>query len=94
MPSALPPVSYTHLDVYKRQLAGDAPDLDAEADRYRRLLAEGPPVLVALGIGENGHLAFIDPGECDFDDPRDVRIVHLDGACRQQQVHDLSLIHI
>jgi glucosamine-6-phosphate deaminase len=70
------------------ELAGDAPDLDAEADRYRRLLAERPPVLVALGIGENGHLAFIDPGECDFDDPRDVRIVHLDGACRQQQVHD------
>jgi glucosamine-6-phosphate deaminase len=70
------------------ELAGDAPDLQAEADRYRRLLAERPPVLVALGIGENGHLAFIDPGECDFDDPRDVRIVNLDDACREQQVHD------
>ena len=67
------------------ELAGDAPDLDAEADRYRRLLAGRPPV---LGIGENGHLAFIDPGECDFDDPRDVRIVNLDDACREQQVHD------
>jgi glucosamine-6-phosphate deaminase len=70
------------------ELAGDAPDLQAEADRYQRLLAERPPVLVALGIGENGHLAFIDPGECDFDDPRDVRIVNLDDACREQQVHD------
>lgn len=72
------------------ELAGDAPDLDAEADRYQRLLAEQPPVLVALGIGENGHLAFIDPGECDFHDPRDVRIVHLDDVCRRQQVHDGS----
>jgi glucosamine-6-phosphate deaminase len=70
------------------ELAGDAPDPDAEADRYQRLLAEQPPVLVALGIGENGHVAFIDPGECDFDDPRDVRVVHLDDLCRRQQVHD------
>ena len=70
------------------EIAGDASDLAAEADRYQRLLAEHPPVLAALGIGENGHLAFIDPGECDFDDPRDVRIVDLDDACRTQQVHD------
>jgi glucosamine-6-phosphate deaminase len=72
------------------ELAGDAPDLDAEADRYQRLLAEQSPVLAALGIGENGHLAFIDPDECDFNDPRDVRIVHLDDVCRRQQVHDGS----
>jgi glucosamine-6-phosphate deaminase len=70
------------------ELAGDASDLAAEADRYQRLLREHPPVLVALGIGENGHLAFIDPGECDFQDPRDVRIVSLDDVCREQQVHD------
>jgi len=70
------------------ELAGDAADLAAEADRYQRLLREHPPVLVALGIGENGHLAFIDPGECDFQDPRDVRIVSLDNVCREQQVHD------
>jgi glucosamine-6-phosphate deaminase len=70
------------------ELAGDALDLDAEANRYQRLLAEQQPVLVALGIGENGHLAFIDPGECDFHDPRDVRVVNLDDVCRRQQVHD------
>jgi len=70
------------------ELAGDAADLAAEADRYQQLLREYPPTLVALGIGENGHLAFIDPGECDFDDPRAVRIVHLDDVCREQQVHD------
>jgi glucosamine-6-phosphate deaminase len=70
------------------ELAGKANDLEAEADRYARLLADQPPALVALGIGENGHLAFIDPGECDFDDPRGVRVVHLDDDCRLQQVHD------
>ncbi|MFY9727957.1 MAG: glucosamine-6-phosphate deaminase [Bryobacteraceae bacterium] len=70
------------------ELAGDAPDLEAEAARYQRLLAEQPPELVALGIGENGHLAFIDPGECDFEDTHDVRVVNLDELCRRQQVHD------
>jgi len=70
------------------ELAGDALDLEAEANRYQRLLAGQPPVLVALDIGENGHLAFIDPGECDFHDTRDVRVVHLDDVCRRQQVHD------
>lgn len=70
------------------ELAGDVADLEAEANRYAQLLADHPPVLAALGIGENGHLAFIDPGECDFDDPSDVRIVNLDDICRMQQVHD------
>jgi glucosamine-6-phosphate deaminase len=72
------------------ELAGDAADLEAEADRYQRLLLAQPPVLVALGIGENGHLAFIDPSECDFEDPNSVRIVNLDDVCRLQQVHDGS----
>ncbi len=69
-------------------LKGDAPDLDAESDRYASLLREARPCLVALGIGENGHLAFIDPPVCDFHDARDVRPVELDDTCRMQQVHD------
>jgi len=69
-------------------LAGDAPDLDAECERYGGLLRDAQPCLVALGIGENGHLAFIDPPVCDFEDPRDVRPVELDDVCRMQQVHD------
>jgi glucosamine-6-phosphate deaminase len=76
------------------ELAGDAADLEAEANRYQRLLAERPPMLVALGIGENGHLAFVDPGECDFHDPRDVRVVNLDDVCRRQQVHDGAFQHV
>jgi glucosamine-6-phosphate deaminase len=67
-------------------LQGDASDADAEAARYAALLAEYPLDLCCLGIGENGHLAFNDPPVADFEDPRDVKIVELDAACRQQQV--------
>jgi len=41
-----------------------------------------------MGIGENGHIAFNDPHEADFDDPEDVKTVSLDETCRMQQVHD------
>jgi glucosamine-6-phosphate deaminase len=41
-----------------------------------------------LGVGENGHLAFIDPPGCDFADPAMVKVVTLDEACRRQQVAD------
>ena len=70
------------------ELRGDAPDLAAECRRYAELLRDAQPCLVALGIGENGHLAFIDPPVCDFHDPADVRPVELDDVCRMQQVHD------
>lgn len=69
-------------------LRGDAPDPQAEADRYAALLREHPLDLCCLGIGENGHLAFNDPppGGADFDDPATVKIVTLDDRCKQQQV--------
>jgi glucosamine-6-phosphate deaminase len=69
-------------------LNAEASDLDAECARYAALLREAKPCLVVMGIGENGHLAFIDPPVCRFDDPRDVRPVDLDDVCRMQQVHD------
>lgn len=65
---------------------GDAPDLDAECERYSSLLRDHPLDLCCLGIGENGHLAFNDPPVADFDDPLDVKVVELDDACRRQQV--------
>jgi glucosamine-6-phosphate deaminase len=70
------------------QLNGEAKDLPMECRRYSGLLRDAQPGLVALGIGENGHLAFIDPHACDFNDPEDVRVVELDDVCRLQQVHD------
>lgn len=69
-------------------IRGEEPDTEAECARYAALLAEFPPALVALGIGENGHLAFMDPPVCDFNDQRDVKVVELDSVCRMQQVHD------
>jgi glucosamine-6-phosphate deaminase len=65
---------------------GVAPDADAECRRYATLLRENPLDLCCMGIGENGHLAFNDPPVADFDDPLDVKVVELDGACRRQQV--------
>jgi glucosamine-6-phosphate deaminase len=59
-----------------------------ECKRYAALLADGPIDLVCLGIGENGHLAFNDPGSADFSDPRPVATVTLTRESRQQQVHD------
>jgi glucosamine-6-phosphate deaminase len=70
------------------ELGGEAEDPDAECARYAGLLAEAQPSVVIMGIGENGHLAFIDPPVCDFNEPRDVRPVELDDVCRMQQVRD------
>jgi glucosamine-6-phosphate deaminase len=69
-------------------LQGDSEDGAAESERYSRLLAANPPDFAVLGIGENGHLAFIDPPFCDFDDPQRVKVVELDEVCRAQQVND------
>jgi glucosamine-6-phosphate deaminase len=69
-------------------LDGGAADVPAECERYARLLREHPLDLAFLGIGENGHLAFNDPGVADFQDPLWVKVGELDPTCRQQQVND------
>jgi glucosamine-6-phosphate deaminase len=63
-------------------------DPDAAAAGYAELLSAHPLDLCCLGIGENGHLAFNDPGVADFDDLLDVKVVELEPACRQQQVNE------
>ena len=67
-------------------IEGDAPDAQAEADRYEALLRAEPLDLVCMGIGENGHLAFNEPGAADFDDTRWARIITLTPQSRRQQV--------
>ena len=69
-------------------LQPDAPDAKAECARYGELLEKYPADICCLGIGENGHIAFNDPGVADFDDPKPVKIATLDEVCRMQQVHD------
>ena len=66
----------------------EAADPQAECDRYAALLREHPTDIVVLGIGENGHIAFNDPGVADFNDPCDLKLVELDDMCRNQQVND------
>lgn len=61
---------------------------DQEGRRYADLLEAGPIDVVCLGVGENGHLAFNDPSVADFDDPKLLKEVLLDRACRLQQVND------
>jgi len=65
-----------------------APDVEAECRRYAALLAGHPLGIACIGIGENGHIAFNEPNDTDFDDPRAVRTVELDPVSRQQQVRD------
>ncbi len=65
-----------------------AAEPEAECRRYAALLAEYPPDITVMGIGENGHIAFNDPHEARFDDPAAVKAVTLDEVCRMQQVHD------
>ena len=69
-------------------LRGEIDDGTAESERYSELLAADPPDFAVLGIGENGHLAFIDPPFCNFEDPERVKVVELDEICRAQQVND------
>ncbi len=69
-------------------IRSEAPDIEAEARRYEALLRQCPIDITSLGIGENGHIAFNDPHEARFDDPRWVRRTTLDDICRQQQVND------
>lgn len=64
------------------------PDPGAAATAYARLLAEAPLDVVLLGIGINGHIAFNDPPDADFHDPRAVKPIALDLVSRKQQVTD------
>lgn len=67
-------------------LNGDAPDPEKEAKRYEELLQREKIDVACIGIGENGHIAFNDPPVADFNDPRLVKKVELDNACRSQQM--------
>lgn len=64
------------------------PSAKAECERYTDLLKKNPVDIVVLGIGENGHIAFNDPGVADFNDKALIKEAILDEVCRQQQVND------
>lgn len=66
-------------------MRGDAPDAEAEIERYSRLLLAEPIDLAFVGFGENGHIAFNDPHVAAFDDPAEVKRVSPDAMSRAQQ---------
>ncbi len=63
-----------------------AVDAQAEAARYAALLQAHPVDIACMGIGENGHIAFDDPGVADFDDLLTVKRAVLDDVCCNQQI--------
>ena len=63
-------------------------DPDSEVRRYSELVAAAPIDLVCLGIGVNGHIAFNEPGDTDFEDSFLVRKIALAHTSRQQQVDE------
>ena len=73
---------------------GGVPDLPEACRTYEALLRAHPADLCALGIGENGHLAFNDPPLADFNDPVWVKVVTLAEASRRQQVGEGHFAHL
>ena len=67
-------------------LNGDADDIEKEMRQYAKELKKHPIDIACIGIGENGHIAFNDPPVADFNDPKLVKLVKLDRACRKQQL--------
>ncbi len=87
--------NYLHCHLFSRvpfqqifRIDGTAVRPSDACTAYAAQLKAHPADLVCLGIGENGHIAFNDPGEAKFDDPELVKVVQLDEVCRMQQVHD------
>ena len=69
-------------------LNGQCESKETECNRYTQLLTANPADIVCMGIGENAHIAFNDPHAANFADKVLVKVVELDGLCRQQQVND------
>ena len=67
-------------------LDGTASDLDRACSEYAGRLRASNPQLCLLGVGENGHVAFNEPSEADFNDAKEVKVVTLDEVCRKQQM--------
>ena len=61
-------------------------DIEQACRDYEQLLRDHPADLVAMGWGENGHIAFNDPPEAFLDDPHWVKVIKLAEVSRKQQV--------
>ena len=61
-------------------------DIEQACRDYEQLLRDYPADLVAMGWGENGHIAFNDPPDALFNDQQWVKVVQLAEVSRRQQV--------
>jgi glucosamine-6-phosphate deaminase len=60
-------------------------DVNKTCQEYEALIRQNPADLVAMGWGENGHIAFNDPPDAHFEDPTWVKVVDLaEESCHQQ----------
>jgi glucosamine-6-phosphate deaminase len=64
---------------------GDSENPEEECERLNQLIVGKTIDVAFVGIGENGHLGFNDPG-ADFETETPFIIVNLDEACRRQQL--------
>lgn len=71
-------------------LNAESIDIDSECVRYGELLNSIPIDIACIGIGENGHIAFNEPHEADFNDPLAVKKISIDETCRNQQFRDFG----
>ncbi|GIK41550.1 MAG: glucosamine-6-phosphate deaminase [Chloroflexota bacterium] len=67
-------------------VSGQTDNVETTCREYEALLRAYPPDMVALGWGENGHIAFNDPPYALFNDPVWVKVIELAAASRRQQV--------
>lgn len=61
-------------------------DVEDACRNYEALLRDYPADLVAMGFGENGHIAFNDPPYANFHDIVWAKVIELAEASRRQQV--------
>ena len=75
-----------HVDVGQFfPISGQREEAEHTCQQYEALLKKYPTDVVALGFGENGHIAFNDPPYARFDDPVWLKVVELDEVSRRQQ---------
>jgi glucosamine-6-phosphate deaminase len=92
-PSSFPAFLHRHfVDVINSGIfypvPGSMDNVQDNCRAYEALIRSHPTDLVAMGIGESGHLAFNDPPEALFFDPEWVKVVKLPIAAQQQQINE------
>lgn len=85
---------FDHAPFKAKYLMDGLANPDAECARYAALLRDHPIDVVFMGIGENGHIAFNNPPDADFNDPLLVKTVTLADDCRIQYANDGSFDRI